>query len=101
MGSNALGWPDISHATDPPLEEPSYVLWAHIGRESVFFYPPGSIEEHLVIEHGIDSTDVRSHAKGYHDHTGDHTGDHSKQTGARTGAVGDLVAVDHAHEEAA
>ena len=97
VGANALGWPDIPHATNPSTEEPAYVLWPHTGRESVFFYPPGSVEEHLVTEHGIDSLEVRRHAMHHHDHAGDH----SKQTGARMGAVGDLVAVDHAHEEAA
>jgi hypothetical protein len=55
------------------------------GQES-FFYPPGSVEEHLVTEHGIDSLVVRRQAAGSYDHAGDH----SKQTGVRTGAVGDL-----------
>jgi hypothetical protein len=66
------------------------------GQES-FFYPPGSVEEHLVTEHGIDSLVVRRQAAGSYDHAGDH----SKQTGVRTGAVGDLLAVGHAHEQAA
>jgi hypothetical protein len=66
------------------------------GQES-FFYPPGSVEEHLVTEHGIDSLVVRRQAAGSYDHAGDH----SKQTGVRTGAVGDLLAVGHAHEQGA
>jgi hypothetical protein len=33
-------------------------------QESVFFYPPGSVEEHLVTEHGIDSLVVRRQAAG-------------------------------------
>jgi hypothetical protein len=28
---NSLGWPDISHATNPPPEEPEYVFWHHTG----------------------------------------------------------------------
>jgi len=43
----------------------------------VFFYPPGSVEEHLVTEHGIDSLVVRCQAAGSYDHAGDHF----KQTG--------------------
>ena len=46
------------------------------GQES-FFYPPGSVEEHLVTEHGIDSLVVRRQAAGSYDHAGDH----SKQRG--------------------
>jgi hypothetical protein len=34
------------------------------GQESVFFYPTGSVEEHLVTEHGIDSLVVRRQAAG-------------------------------------
>ena len=45
------------------------------GQES-FFYPPGSVEERLVTEHGIDSLVVRCQAAGSYDHAGDH----SKQT---------------------
>jgi hypothetical protein len=77
--------------------EPDYVLWPHIGPESVLFYPPGSLEEHLVTEHGIASPDVRRQAAGRYDHDGDHR----KQLGVRLGAVGDLLARGHAHEEAA
>ena len=42
----------------PESAEPGYVLWTHIGSESVFFYPPGSIEEHLVTEHGVPSVNM-------------------------------------------
>jgi hypothetical protein len=35
--------------------EPEYVLWQYVGPESVFFYPSGSVQEHLVVEHGIPS----------------------------------------------
>jgi hypothetical protein len=84
-------------ATDPLPEEPAYVLWSPTGQESVFFYPTGSVEEHLVTEHGIDSLVVRRQAAGSYDHASDH----SKQTGVRTGAVGDLLAVGHAHEQGA
>jgi hypothetical protein len=66
--------------------EPEYVLWTHIGAESVFFYPPGSVEEHLVVEHGIPSVDMHWWAKGSYDHAGDHL----QQWGVRLCAVGDL-----------
>lgn len=81
-----------SHA--PEVREPGYVLWLHLGAESVFFYPPGSVQEHLVVEHGIPSVDMHWKVKGYYNHDGDHL----KQGGVRSGAVGDLVAVTHAHE---
>src|SRR5262245_12576796 len=84
----------MSAAADPP-EEPEYVFWYHTGEGSVCFYPPGSIQEHLVTEHGIDSLDVLRHANGHHDHARDH----SEQAGLPMGAVGDLPAVGHAHEE--
>jgi hypothetical protein len=67
------------------------------GEGSVCFYPPGSVEEHLVTEHGIDSLDVRRHAKGHHDHAREH----SRQTSMHLAAVGDPIAVGHAHQEAA
>ena len=73
------------------------MLWVHLGAESVFFYPPGSTQEHLVIEHGIPSVDMHWKVKGYYSHEGDH----HKQQGVRSGAVGDLVAVTHGHEQAA
>jgi hypothetical protein len=85
-----------SEASVSPTE-PDYVLWPYTGCESVIFYPPGSIEEHLVIEHGIDSQDVRRQRKG-HRH---HAHDHSKRAAVHLGEVGDLPAVGHAHEDAA
>ncbi len=94
---NVLGWPAVPPAAGPQPEESEYVLWPHTGRESVFFYPPGSVEEHLVTEHGIDSLDVRRHAKGHHDHALEH----SQQTSMQLDAIGDLIAVGHAHQEAA
>jgi hypothetical protein len=84
-----------SHA--PEGGEPEFVVWVHLGAESVFFYPPGSAQEHLVIEHGIPSVDMHWKVKGYYSHEGDHY----KQQGVRSGAVGDLVAVTHGHEQAA
>src|SRR4029453_12815763 len=45
-----------SHA--PEDGEPEFVVCIHLGAESVFFYPPGSAQEHLVIEHGIPSVDM-------------------------------------------
>jgi hypothetical protein len=95
--SNVLDWPAVPPAAGPPPEEPEYVLWYYTGEGSVFFYPPGSVEEHLVTEHGIDSLDVRRHAKGHRDHAREH----SRQTSVQLGAIGDLNAVGHAHQEAA
>jgi hypothetical protein len=43
---------------------PDYVPWIYLGAESVFFYPPGSVEEHLVVEHGIPSVDMHWKVKG-------------------------------------
>jgi hypothetical protein len=77
--------------------ELDYVLWIYLGAESVFFYPPGSVQEHLVVEHGIQSVDMHWKAKGCYSHEGDHR----KQQGVRSGTVGDLVAVTHAHEQVA
>jgi hypothetical protein len=82
----------------PEAAEPDYALWIHLGAESVFFYPPGSVEEHLVVEHGIPSIDMHWRVKGrYYDHQGDHR----KQWRAQLGTIGDLLAVTHAHARAA
>jgi hypothetical protein len=81
----------------PESADPGYVLWTHIGSESVFFYPPGSIEEHLVTEHGVPSVNMHWQVKGYYDHARDHL----RQRETRLGAVGDLLAVAHTHEAAA
>lgn len=78
----------------PMIEAPEYALWTHVGTESVYFYPPGSVEEHMVTEHGIPSVDMHWRVKGYYDHAGDHL----RQPGARTGMVGDLLAAAHEHE---
>jgi hypothetical protein len=73
------------------------MLWTYIGAESVFFYRQGSVEEHLVVDHGIPSVDMHWRVKGGYDHAGDHR----KQRGVRLGAVGDLLPAAHAHERAA
>jgi hypothetical protein len=80
-----------------PIPDPDYVLWTHIGSESVFFYPSGSIEEHLVTEHGVPSVNIHWKVKGYYDHAREHT----RQGEVRLGAIGDLVAVPHVHVAAA
>jgi hypothetical protein len=54
---NVLDWPDMPHPASA-FEEAEYLLWSYTGPKSVFFFPPGSIEEHLLIEHG--STPWRS-----------------------------------------
>ena len=94
---NALGRPERPDATNPPPEEAGYVFWYHTGEGSVCFYPPGSIQEHLVTEHGIDSLEVLRKAKGHHDHARDH----ARRAGVQLGGAGDLLAVGHTHEEAA
>jgi hypothetical protein len=101
MNSQATRWPPTQsnapsrHA--PEGGKPDYVLWIYLGAESVYFYPPGSVEEHLVVEHGIPSVDMHWKVKGYYNHEGDHC----KQEGVRSGAVGDLLAVTHGHLQAA
>jgi hypothetical protein len=101
MNSQATRWPSTQpnapsrHA--PEGGEQDYVLWIYLGAESVYFYPPDSVEEHLVVEHGIPSVDMHWKVKGYYNHEGDH----HKQQGVRSGAVGDLLAVTHGHEQAA
>jgi len=89
--------PTMPASPAPKSGEPEFVVWIHLGAESVFFYPPGSVQEHLVIDHGIPSVDMHWKVKGYYSHEGDH----HKQQGVRSGAVGDLVAVTHGHEQAA
>jgi hypothetical protein len=89
--------PNAPASQAPEGGEPEFVMWVHLGAESVFFYPPGSAREHLVIEHGIPSVDMHWKVKGYYSHEGDHR----KQEGVRSGAVGDLVAVTHGHVQAA
>jgi hypothetical protein len=81
----------------PQTAEYDYMLWTHIGSESVFFYPPGSVEEHLVTEHGVPSVNMHWQVKGCYDHERDHL----RQREARLGAIGDLLAVRHPDEAAA
>lgn len=94
---NLRGWPTMPPAAGPQPEEPEYVLWPYTGEGSVCFYPPGSVEEHLVIEHGIDSLEVRRKSRGHHDHAHEH----SEQPSMHRDTIGDLIAVGHAHQEAA
>jgi hypothetical protein len=94
---NPLGWPDMADAADPPAAgRREYVLWPHIGEGSVFFYPPGSVEEHLVTEHGLPSVDLQWRAGSRHNHAGDH----ARQASVAADAVGHLAAVAHAHPDA-
>jgi hypothetical protein len=72
-------------AVDPP------------GRRVGLLPPAGSVEKHLVGEHGIPSVDLHWKVERYYSHEGDHR----KQQGVRSGAVGNLLAVTHAHEQAA
>ena len=97
--SGVQGWPATPPAAGPQAAQPEYIFWYHTGGESVCFFPPGSVQEHLVIEHGIDSLEVRRHAKGHHDHDHDH--EHSKQPSVPLDTIGDLLAVGHAHEAVA
>jgi hypothetical protein len=96
-GGNVLGWPELPDAANPPPTEPAYVFWDHTGEGSVFFFPPGSIQEHLVTGHGIDSLQVRRHAMDHHQHRCEH----SRQSEVHVGGVGELLVVGHAHEQAA
>jgi hypothetical protein len=89
--------PDTPASHAPEHGAPDYVLWIYLGAESVFFNAPGSIQEHLVVQHGIPSVDMHWKVKGCYSPQGDH----HKQQGVRSGAVGDLVAVTHGHEQAA
>jgi hypothetical protein len=50
----------------------------------VFFYPPGSEKEHLVVDHGIPSVDMHWQVKGK---LYDHAGDHRNQQNVPLGAV--------------
>jgi hypothetical protein len=97
VDSNVPGQPATPPPAGPPPEEPEYVLWPYTGEGSVCFYPPGSVEEHLVTEHGIDSLEVRRKRRGHHDHAHEH----SKQPSVHPDTIGDLIAVGHAHQEAA
>jgi hypothetical protein len=87
--------PAAGHTAGAPAPDPGYVHWTYLGAESVFFYPPGSAREHLVVDHGIPSVTMHWQLKG---RLYDHAGDHLKQPGVRSGALGDLIAVTHTHE---
>jgi hypothetical protein len=95
--SNLRGWSATPAAPGPPAAEPEYVYWYHTGEGSVCFFPPGSVEEHLVTEHGIDSLEVRRKRSGHHDHAHQHC----QQPSGRPAAIGELIAVGHAHQAAA
>jgi hypothetical protein len=85
-----------THTAEPTAPDSGYVHWIYLGAESVFFYPPGSVKEHLVVDHGIPSVTMHWQVKGK---LYDHAGDHRKQRDVRSGAVGALVAVVvHTHE---
>jgi hypothetical protein len=84
----------IGRTPEPAASDAGYMHWIYLGAESVFFYPPGSEKEHLVVDHGIPSVDMHWQVKGK---LYDHAGDHRKQREVALGAVGDLVAVTHAH----
>jgi hypothetical protein len=75
--------------------EDGYVHWIYLGAESVFFYPPGSEREHLVIDHGIPSVDMHWQVKG---RLHDHAADHRRQQRVTASNLGDLPAVTHTHE---
>jgi hypothetical protein len=95
--SNLRGWSAIQAAAGPQAAEPEYVFWYHTGEGSVCFFPPGSVEEHLVTEHGIDSLEVRRKRRGHYDHAHQHC----QQPSVRPDTIGDLVAVGHVHQAAA
>lgn len=88
-------WPAVSHTPETADSDSDYMIWVYLGAESVFFYPPGSEKEHLVVDHGIPSVDMHWQVKGK---LYDHAGDHRNQQNVPLGAVGDLLAVTHAHE---
>ena len=93
-GRSSHSWPPVSHPPETAALDSGYIVWIYLGAESVFFYPPGSEKEHLVVDHGIPSVDMHWQVKGK---LYDHAGDHRNQRMAALGAIGDLVAVTHAH----
>jgi hypothetical protein len=84
--------------SEAPVSDAGYVHWIYLGAESVFFYPPGSEKEHLVVDHGIPSVDMHWQVKGK---LYDHAADHRKQQSVTAGDFGDLLAVIHTHEPTA
>jgi hypothetical protein len=97
-GRSSHSWPPVSHPPETAALDSGYIVWIYLGAESVFFYPPGSEKEHLVVDHGIPSVDMHWQVKGK---LYDHAGDHRNQQNVPLGAVGDLLAVTHAHEPTA
>jgi hypothetical protein len=77
----------------PRASAPGQVLWSYLGA-AVFFIPPGSVNEHLVVDQGIASIEVHWQVEG---RIYDHAGDHLKQNLPR-GAAGDLLVVPKSHE---
>ena len=62
----------IGQPPEAAAPDAGYVHWIYLGAESVFFYPPGSEKEHLVVDHGIPSVDLHWQVKGkLHNHAGD------------------------------
>jgi hypothetical protein len=88
----------ISHTPEATASDAGHMHWIYLGAESVFFYPPGSEKDHLVVDHGIPSVDMHWQVNGK---LYDHAADHRKQQNAALGDVGDLLAVIHTHEPTA
>jgi hypothetical protein len=87
--------PPDSQAPEATAPDAGYEQWIHLGPESVFFYPPGSEKEHLVVDHGIPSVTMHWQVKGK---LYDHAADHRQQQGVALDDLGDLLAVVHTHE---
>ena len=87
-------WP-VSPTREAIAQDEGYEHWIYLGDESVFFYPPGSEKEHLVIEHGIPSVTMHWQVMGK---LYDHAADHRNQQDVALGDLGDLLAVLHGHE---
>jgi hypothetical protein len=87
--------PPASPTPEATALDGGYELWIYLGAESVFFYPPGSEQEHLVVDHGIPSVTMHWQVKGK---LYDHAADHRKQQDVALGDLGELLAVLHTHE---
>ena len=87
--------PPVSPAPETIAQDGGYEHWIYLGAESVFFYPPGSEQEHLVVDHGIPSVTMHWQVKG---RLYDHAADHRNQQDVALGDLGDLLAVLHTHE---
>jgi hypothetical protein len=88
----------VSPTPEATASDAGYVHWVYLGAESVFFYPPGSEKEHLVVDHGIPSVTMHWQVKGK---LYDHAADHRKQQDVALGDLGELLAVTHTHEPTA